>query len=218
MKKQTIIALALLILLTTITFQQKIEISKFNIKRINIENNSILNEKDIKKLLTPIYEKNLILLNSSEIEKALMQSSYIDSYKIKKKYPETLNIKIFEKKPIAILVNKNQKFYLSEKIDLIKFKNLTNYQNLPYVIGNKDKFKIFYNNLKKINFPLNLVKKYILYDSDRWDLETIDQKLIKLPSQNYMKSIENYLNLKEDNNFKKYKVFDYRINKQLILK
>ena len=218
MKKRTAIAIALLILLTTITSQQKIIISKFNLKKINIENNFLLEDKDIENLLTPIYNKNLIFLNNIEIKKALMQNSFIESFKIKKKYPNSLSIKIFEKKPIAILFNKKKKFYLSKKIDLIEFKILPNYQNLPNVFGNKDEFKILYNNLKKMNFPLKQIKKYTLYKTNRWDLETTNYKVIKLPPKDYTKSLENYLTLKNKNNFKKYRLFDYRINNQLILK
>ena len=58
----------------------------------------------------------------------------------------------------------------------------------------------------------------MLYESNRWDLETIDNKTIKLSSKNYIKNLKNYLNIKKKNNFKKFKVFDYRINDQLILK
>lgn len=218
MKRRTVIAIVLLLLLTTITSRQKIVISKFNLKKINIENNFLLKEKDLRKLLIPIYNKNLIFLNNKEIEKILVQNSFIDSFNIKKKYPSTLRIKIYEKKPIAILLNKKNKFYLSEKIDLIEFKKLQNFEKLPYVLGNKNEFKILYNNLIKINFPLNQIKKYILYETNRWDIETRNNNIIKLPSKNYTKSLENYLNLKNKNNFKKYKVFDYRINNQLILK
>ena len=217
MKKRIVIGLGLLILLTTITSQQKIVISKFNLKEINIENNILTKKKDIKKLLFPIYNKNLIFLKNLEIEKALMQNSFIESFEIKKKYPNTLTIKIFEKKPIAILQHNKNKFYLSEKIELIKFENLSNYQNLPYVIGSKEDFEIFYNSLNKINFPFDQIKKYTLYESKRWDLETVNNKLIRLPAKDYIKSIKNYLNLINDNNFKKYKLFDYRINNQLIL-
>ena len=91
-------------------------------------------------------------------------------------------------------------------------------RNLPIVFGNKDDFKIFYKNLIKIDFPVNLIIKYMLYESNRWDLETIDNKTIKLSSKNYIKNLKNYLNIKKKNNFKKFKVFDYRINDQLILK
>ena len=218
MKKRLVIAVALLILFTTITLHPKIAISKFNLKKINIENNFLLSKKDIKKLLIPIYDTNLIILRNKEIENLLTKNSLIESFNIKKKYPNALKIKIFEKKPIAILQNKKKKFYLSEKIDLIEFKDLPDYQNLPYVFGNKDEFKIFYNNLIEINFPFNQIKKYTLYETNRWDLLTKNNNMIKLPSKNYMESLKNYLNLQNKNDFKKYKIFDYRINNQLILK
>ena len=218
MKKRLVIAITLLILLTTINLHPKITISKFNLKKINIENNFLLSKKDIKKLLIPIYDTNLIILRNKEIENLLTKNSLIESFNIKKKYPNALKIKIFEKKPIAILQNKKKKFYLSEKIDLIEFKDLPDYQNLPYVFGNKDEFEIFYNNLIKINFPFNQIKKYTLYETNRWDLLTKNNNMIKLPSKNYMESLKNYLNLQNKNDFKKYKIFDYRINNQLILK
>ena len=89
---------------------------------------------------------------------------------------------------------------------------------MPYIFGNKENFKIIYDDLKKINFPLNLIKKFIFYDSNRWDIETIDKKIVKLPNKNYTQSLENFLKIKDKKNFKKYKVFDYRLEKQLILK
>ena len=218
MKKRLVTALFLIILLTTIDSKQSFVISKFNLKTIIIENNLLLKDKDIKSLLIPFYNRNLIFLDNKEVKKALLQNSFIESFNIKKKYPNSLKIEIFEKKPIAILLNKKNKFYLSEKIELIEFKNLPNYQNLPYVLGNKSDFKIFYDNLKKINFPLDLVNKYILYETNRWDLETKNNRVIKLPADNYIKSLENFLNIKSKNDFKKFELFDYRINNQLILK
>ena len=218
MKKRIIIALILLISLTTITSDQKIIFSIFSLKKITIENNSLLKENDIKKSLEPIYDKNLLQLNNKEIKKILLQNSLIDSFKIKKKYPNTLKIEIFEKKPIAILFDKKQKFYISEKIDLIDYNMLNIDNNLPYVLGNKDDFKIFYDNLRKIKFPFNSVKKYILYENNRWDLETLNNKTIKLSPQNYKDNLEHYLNLINKKEFKKYNLYDYRIKNQLILK
>jgi cell division septal protein FtsQ len=218
MKKRIIIALILLISLTTITFDQKIIFSIFALKKITIENNSLLKENDIKKSLKPIYDKNLLQLNNKEIKKILLQNSLIDSFKIKKKYPNTLKIEIFEKKPIAILFDKKQKFYISEKIELLDYNMLNIDNNLPYVLGNKDDFKIFYDNLRKIKFPFNSVKKYILYENNRWDLETLNNKTIKLSAQNYKDNLEHYLNLINKKEFKKYNLYDFRIKNQLILK
>ena len=218
MKKRIIIALILLISLTTITFDQKIIFSIFALKKITIENNSLLKENDIKKSLEPIYDKNLLQLNNKEIKKILLQNSLIDSFKIKKKYPNTLKIEISEKKTIAILFDKKKKFYISEKIELIDYNMLNIDNNLPYVLGNKDDFKIFYDNLRKIKFPFNSVKKYILYENNRWDLETLNNKTIKLSPQNYKDNLEHYLNLINKKEFKKYNLYDYRIKNQLILK
>ena len=218
MKKRLVIALSLLILLTTFNFKQRFVTFQFDLKTIEIENNFLLKDKDIKNLLISFYNKNLIFLDNNEVKKALMQNSLIESFNIKKKYPSTLKIKIFEKKPIAVLFNKKNKFYLSEKIDLIEFKKLPNYQTLPYILGNKDDFKIFYNNLKKMNFPLDIIKKYTLFETNRWDLETKNNQVIKLPAKYYIKSLKNFIKLKNKNGFEKYELFDYRISNQLILK
>ena len=218
MNKKIAIAVALIILLTTYSSREKITISNFNLKKIIIENNYLLKKKDLREMLSPIYEKNILFLNNTKIEKILIQNDFIRSFKLKKKYPDTIKIIIFEAKPIAVLQKEKNKFYLTEDINLIKYRNFKNFQDLPYVFGSKEQFKIFYNNLKKINFPLKLIRRYSLYESKRWDIETVDKKIIKLPSNNYIKSLENYLDLINKNEFLKYKVFDYRLNNQLILK
>ena len=218
MKKQLVVAFILFTLLTTVTFKEKITISQLNIKKIIVENNSLVKKNDVKKLLFSIYDKNIIFLDNKEIEKALTQNSFIETFEVKKKYPQTLKIRIFEKKPIAILLNKKEKFYLSDKIELIEFKNIKKYQDLPYVFGNRGEFKIFYDDLKKINFPFDLINKYTLYETKRWDLETKDKIVIKLHPKKYLKNIQNYLDSRNKQNFKNYEIFDYRIDNQLILK
>jgi|TARA_X000001036_G_scaffold436278_1_gene479125 cell division protein FtsQ len=218
MKNRLIIAIALFITLSTVSSQQKIVFSKFKLKEINVENNFLIKEKEIKELLIPVIDKNLIFLAHSDVEELLIKNSLIESFNIKKKYPNSLQIKIFEKKPIAILLDKQNKFYISEKIDLIEFDKLIDDKNLPYVLGNREEFEVFYNSLKTINFPFEIIKKYTLFETNRWDLETMNKKIIKLPPENYIRSLENYLNLRNDDNFKKYLVFDFRIQDQLILK
>ena len=218
MKKRLIIALLLLVLLTTYKPQNFFLSTQMNIEEIKIENNFILKEKDIKKKLIYLYQTNLIFLKNSKIENVLRQIDFIQSFEIKKVYPNKLRIKIYEKKPIAILQYKKDKFYISENINLINFIDLENYRNLPTVFGKKENFEDLYLNLKKINFPIDLIKKYYFFESNRWDLEIYQKKIIKLPTKNYIESLKKFINFKKENNLDKYKVFDYRINNQLILK
>ena len=46
----------------------------------------------------------------------------------------------------------------------------------------------------------------------------IDKKILKLPKKNYTKSLKNFMSIKDKSNFEKYKIFDYRLNNQLVLK
>ena len=116
------------------------------------------------------------------------------------------------------MIKKKDKFYLSENIDLIQFYEIKNLKDLPYVVGDEKKFKLLYEDLKKVNFALDQIKKFVLFETNRWDLETLDNRTIKLPSENYLKSLKNYIEIKSKKDFTKYKVFDYRIKNQLILK
>jgi cell division protein FtsQ len=218
MKKRLIIALALLVLFSTYKSPKIFLSNKFTVKEIKIENNFILKKEIIKRDLSFIYDSNLIFLNNLQIEEKIKKIDFIESLKIKKIYPNKLKITVYEKKPIAVLQHKREKYYISENIDLIKYLELENYKDLPIVFGNKENFSKLYKNLKKISFPLDLIAKYYLYESKRWDIETNNQITIKLPTKNYIKGLKNFMDLSKDNNFDKYKVFDYRINNQLILK
>ena len=60
MKKKLVVASLLFFIFTTITFREDISISKFDVQKIQIKNNSLIDENELKKLLTPIYRKNLI--------------------------------------------------------------------------------------------------------------------------------------------------------------
>ena len=72
--------------------------------------------------------------------------------------------------------------------------------------------------MKKISFPIHLIKSFFLFESKRWDLLTKKNQTIKLPIKNYNSSLKNFLNLEGQANFEKFKIFDYRIMGQLILK
>ena len=219
MKQRFLIGLILLFSLSTYNSVKQTKVnSNFNIQEIVIENNNIIKDLKIKKNLSFIYNRNIFILDLKDIEKELNKIQFIDRAEIKKIYPNKLKLKIFEKKPIVILQNKKKKFFITDKFDLIDYEDNDKFKNLPVAFGEKEKFTIFYNDLKKINFPTQIIKSFYQFEAERWDITTKKKHLIKLPIKNYIKSLENYLNLKDKSNFSNYKVFDYRIDGQLILK
>ena len=219
MKKRFLIAVFLLLLLSTYKFQTNFSlIPNLSIKKITIENNYVIDEENIKKKLAFLYDTNLFSLKTENIKIRLNEIDFIESYEIKKVYPNKIRIRVFEKKPIAVLQHKKNKFFFTSNGGTANFLDLKEFQNLPVVFGDKKSFDIFYKNLIAINFPINEIKNFYLFDSKRWDLITIKNQTIKLPINDYDKSLLNYLNLKDQANFQKFKTFDYRIKEQLILK
>ena len=190
--------------------------SELNIKKIIIQNNVIVDDRLIKKYLNFLYKKNLFFLNTIDIENELKKEPFVESFSIKKIYPSTLKITIIEKKPVATLQNKKKKFYISNKGKLINFRNISRYSDLPTVFGSGENFYSLYKELQKIRFPMETLKAFYFFESGRWDLKTVDNKIIKLPVKNYLSSLKNFMNSKEDKSFYNYKIFDYRIQDQII--
>ena len=219
MRNKPIIGIALFILFSTLISQKKITINKFKIQEINIENNEILKDQELIKFFSFLYNKNIIFLNPHELKKKIDQKSFIEKLEIKKIFPNKLVIKVFEKEPIGILIDKYQKkFYLGNKIDLIEYRKIPKYENLPIVEGKLESFKILFNDLIKINFPTDQILSYRYFKANRWNIELTNQKILKLPSKNYIKGLINFMSIKDNFNFEKYRIFDYRLNNQLILK
>ncbi len=218
MKNRFFLGLILLILLTTFISQKKISVNNLKVKHIEIQNNKVIKNQELIKDLSFLYNKNMIFLNSYEINKQLGKKSFIKRLEIRKIYPDKLVIKIIEKEPIAILANKTGKFFLGKNFELIRFRYIERYKNLPVIYGDNKNFKLLFYELKKINFPIQLINKYQFFETNRWDIIMNNKKIIKLPSKNYKDSLKNFLEIRLNSNFEKYKIFDYRLNDQLILK
>ena len=218
MKKSSFWLILFLILLTTYKPKFNLETDlNFNIKKVIIENNLVLESNDIKKRINFLYDKNLFFLDEKKIEENLGPLSFIESFSVKKIYPNRLKLIIKESKPVAILQNKKKKFYISDKGKLITFKDLENYNNLPTVFGNGDAFHSLYKDLQNIEFKLEEIKSFYFFESGRWDLIMHNEKVIKLPIEDYVISLKNYMGSKTNINFNKYKIYDYRIKDQVIL-
>ena len=64
---------------------------------------------------------------------------------------------------------------------------------------------------------INEIKAFYYFDIGRWDIVLKNEKNIKLPEKNYKYLLPKINLMLDDNNFSKYKIFDFRIKDQLIL-
>ena len=219
MKKRFLISLILLLVLSTYQIQNNFKLGpNLLIKEIIVENNSIIPEREIIKNLSFLNQKSLFFLEEKEIKQKIKELIFIESFEIKKIYPNKIKVKVFEKKPVAILQDKKKRKFFTDKNEVINYIYPEKFNDLPIVFGDKKNFALFYDELKKIRFPLEEIKIFYLFESKRWDLITKKNQTIKLPIKNYIESLNNFINIKDKTNFEKYKTFDYRIYDQLILK
>ena len=190
----------------------------FPIKEILIENNVAINLLEFKSDLNFLINTNLFLLNKNLFLAVINKYDFISSIQLKKKYPNTLKILLTEKIPVAIQIIGKKKFYITKDNEKINFVDLKVYEGLPSIFGKYKNFDIFYNDLEKNNFKITKIKDFYYFDAGRWDIVLINDKVIKFPEKNYLGLLSKINLIIDDDNFSKYKVFDFRIKDQLILK
>ena len=220
-KKNLFIWLFIFIFLSTYSLNsaQKKKISIFLIENIKIEGNINVNTADLKNKLKEFYGKSLIFLNRKELSKIASEFVFIKEIKIKKIYPSTINILVKEKEPLAILIENEKKILLLEMGNTTTNYIINNEENLPIVKGKgaKKKFYILYETLKRVNFQMDLINEINYFAIDRWDILLKNGKLLKLPTERLESSVKKFISIYDKDNFKNFKIFDFRINGQLIL-
>ncbi len=192
----------------------------FKIENIEIEGLELSNENEIKKKFNKLKNKNIIFIDSENLKNIINNTQFIDSLTLKKIYPNTIKIYIQESKPIAFFIKDKKKYFLLEN-ERVAIADISHeIKNLPLINGlnNEENFFNFYSNLKSMNFITESIKEFYYFKVNRWDILLKDGKLIKLPSENYEISINKFLSIYDNHNFKSFKVFDFRTGQQLILK
>ena len=191
----------------------------FEIKNIIISNNFLIKEKKIISKLKKIYGKNIFLIKRIDVEKPLKGINFLKSVEVKKKYPSTIIVKIFETKPIGILFKNQTKYLLDDSSNLIEFDKTINTDKFPNIFGNtaENNFLYFYNQLKDNKFPLKEIKNYYFFQIGRWDLQLFKETTIKFPHNNIENAIKKSIELINRKDFKNYKVIDLRVNGKIIV-
>ena len=89
-------------------------------------------------------------------------------------------------------------------------------EKLPNIFGKQKNFLEFYSALLQLKFPISDIKSFYYFEIGRWDIKLNSGVLIRLPQNKYRESLENFIKVNSEIK-NKYKIFDYRIENQLIL-
>jgi|TARA_B110000259_G_scaffold186577_1_gene238184 cell division protein FtsQ len=215
-KNKIIIYLIFLFILSTtngkFTISQNNYSSTINIQGLsNSENTKILNE------LNNLFYKNILFINKKVISNIISKYNIIEEYNIKRIYPSTINIKIKPTKYLARTSNDNQ-LLVGANGKLIKDKKNT--EILPYIFGefNSTDFLTFKKNIEQSKFIFTDFKTLYFFPSNRWDVLTNSDILIKLPQDNFLKSLNLAYKIISNNEFQNKNIIDLRVNNHLIIK
>ena len=219
-KKKLFIYLFLMIFLTTINNLSlsnsgylKLTINQIKVYGLNDEANFNISE-EFKKLIS---KKNLFFINKDYFVNVLKKNNLVHSFKVRKIYPNTIEVQIQKTKFLAITNYNKKKFFIGSNGKLIDFQSSD--KNLPYVFGKikTEEFieftKIFVNS--KFNFEE--ISELYLFPSGRWDVKTNKDILIKLPKKNLLKALNLSHHMITNENFKNNKIIDLRIYNNVIL-
>jgi len=189
------------------------------IQKIKIVNNFLIKSSEIKEKLSTIYNRNIFSIKKEDIEEPLKEINFLEKVEVKKKYPNTIVVKIFETKPVAILYKNKAKYLLDSSSNLIFFENNMNFNQLPSVfgIGAENYFVYFFNQLENNNFPINNIKKFYFFQIGRWDLQLVNDKMIKLPHDNIEDAIKKSIELLNRKDFQNYNIIDLRVDGKIIV-
>ena len=188
------------------------KVNKISIKGLDQKNNLKL-----KNDLRFLESDNLFFLKKKDIEEIIDSNNLVENYLVFKKYPSTLEITIHKTDFLAKIKRDNNDFILGSNGKLIKM--IDKEIKLPFIFGDLNVKKFF--ELKKAidltNFDYHSIKNFFFFKSGRWDIETKDGLLIKLPNENLKSSLELLLIFLIKNNHKEIKKIDLRQHNQIIV-
>ena len=189
------------------------------IEKILIVDNFLIKNSKIEEKLSQIYNKNIFLIKRKNIEESLKDINFLEKVEVRKRYPNTIIVKTFETKPVAILYKNKAKYLLDSSSNLIFFEDNMNFNQLPSVFGEgaKKHFIHFFNQLENNNFPTKDIKKFYFFQIGRWDLELANNKIIKFPHNNIEDAIKKSIELLDRRDFENYNIIDLRIDDKIIV-
>ena len=216
-KNKIIIYLLLLFILSTTNkkFVENQNNYSSTINKINIEGLSNADNSKISNELNNLFYKNILLVGKEEIQRVISKYNIIEEYSIKKIYPSTININIKPTKFIARLSSNDQLVGVNGKL----IEDKENNEVLPYIFGefNSQDFLNFKKNIVQSKFTFTEFKTLYFFPSNRWDILTNDDILIKLPQDNLSESLKLAHKIMNSYDFKNKNLIDLRMDNHLIV-
>ena len=167
-----------------------------------------------------IFLENIFLISQKNFTNILNKNNLIQSFSVKKKYPNSILINIKKANFLAITNIKNKKYLVGSNGKLIDYHSINNHEKkLPFIFGKVDysDFIYFKKIVDKSEFNYENITSLYRFPNNRWDIKTKNDILIKLPEQNFLNALNFANKIIYNNKFNSNKVIDLRISNHMII-
>ena len=177
-----------------IILNKSMELAQLDIKLKNVKILGIENTKptEVINIVSGLKETSLSNIDLHEISAQINNIDWIKKSELRKIYPSTLVVKVYEHNPIAIWFNNGNKFLVDDESEIIKELNPNNFKNLKVIAGP--------NALEDIPEIISMIRNYPEFEKKiksllrvgdrRWTVRLHNGITIHLPEKNVANAIE----------------------------
>ncbi len=177
-----------------IILNKSMELAQLDIKLKNVKILGIENTKptEVINIVSGLKETSLSNIDLHEISAQINNIDWIKKSELRKIYPSTLVVKVYEHNPIAIWFNNGNKFLVDDESEIIKELNPNNFKNLKVIAG--------LNALEDIPEIISMIRNYPEFEKKiksllrvgdrRWTVRLHNGITIHLPEKNVANAIE----------------------------
>tara|TARA_Y100001970_G_C14207371_1_gene844870 strand:- start:1362 stop:2051 length:690 start_codon:yes stop_codon:yes gene_type:complete len=218
-KRKYIFLIIIFFFLSTINNINFVNNSSSSIVIENIEVKGLSKELNfkIKEKLKYLKNSNIFQVNKSKVENEIKKLNFIENFSVKKLYPKNIILNLNQTEFLAITIKENKKYIIGSNGKLISHELFSNYKNLPMIFGDFEinDFLDFKNKIDKSRFKFNEIENFFFFPSKRWDIQTRNNTIIRLPNNNIELALKRAKKIIESNKFNN-KTIDLRVTKQII--
>ena len=215
--KKIIVYLFILLLLGTLNNKNFLQIDFKDSSGFEISSLSEFDDTIIVNDILDYKHENLFFLKKEKIKTIIEKYNLIEDYNIYKRYPSKMVVNLKKTKLLAVTQIEGDYFHIGSNGNFIKTKDTK--IDLPIIFGKVD-LKEFLNlkNLIDDSFlDFNNIKSLYYFKSKRWDIETKNGLLIRLPVDDLNKSFKILVDIINNNELKNIQMIDLRQNNQVII-
>lgn len=124
----------------------------FEIKNITITGNNDLIKNDIVKYLYKLKGQSIFNISTNQLSADILNDVRVRDVEISRSFPDTLRIKINEKKPLGIMYINNQYIYIDENLNPFAYYSEIKDKEIPIIFlekNDEENVKLLLSNVSK---------------------------------------------------------------------